>query len=303
MAAAHVVEGGLRPQPTSSMGGLRASAAAARGALRGICYTRGAMPRLLLFVVSICAGLGCARCAPAPSAPHDPQLLSEMLTTLTQRQAKLNSYHLVVETREGANVASHHVYFRGPNKYRGDVSVPKALTLSFDGQRLYKASDDGPLEAYTLKLGAPEAALFLTNTFSPFIPEGFRTPLLPSKGVTAQKVAHPKGPEAVELTVAASDTVQVTYVLRHPTGELLEKRVRSGASVSRTVVEEEHCDAALKLCFPASQALEDDGQRVATVRASTIELNLDLPEAGFTLSPKPGETPVVKELTRADALP
>ncbi len=256
------------------------------------------------FAVLLLTLSACSRCAPGPSSPnHDPQLLSETLTTLTQRQARLNSYHLVVETREGEHTASHHFYFRGPNKFRGDVAQPRPLTLSFDGQRLYKASENAPLEAYTLKLDAPEAALFLTNTFNPFVPEGFRTPLLPSKGVEAVKVAHPKGPEAVELSVTAADALVVTYVLRHPSGDLLEKRLKSGANTSRTVVTEEKCDAALKLCVPVAQALEDDGQVIATIRVPTVELNVELPEAGFTLTPKAGEEPVVRELTRADALP
>lgn len=261
------------------------------------------MEHRLTFAALVLSLAGCSRCAPSPSLPNDPQLLSETLTTLTQRQARLSSYHLVVETQEGPHTASHHFYFRSPNKFRGDVAQPKPLTLSFDGQRLFKASADAPLEAYTLKLAAPEAALFLTNTFTPFVPEGFRTPLLPSKGVAAQRVAHPKGPEAVELSVAASDAVVVTYVLRHPSGDFLEKRIKSGASTSRTVVTEEKCDDALKLCVPVAQALEDDGQVVATIRVPTLELNLELPEAGFTLSPKTGEAPVVRELTKADALP
>jgi hypothetical protein len=129
----------------------------------------------------------------------------------------------------------------------------------------------------------------LTEIFAPFAPEGFRAPLLPGNGVSARRVSHPRGPEAVELTVKpAGSDVEVTYVLRWPGMDFLGKRTRSGGASSELRVEEEQCEQALGLCVPKRLTQWAGEQQVAETTLSRVELNPTLPAETFTLSAPEG---------------
>jgi len=258
------------------------------------------MRRLALLALAA-AALGSCKCStPAPSGP---QLANEMKRALADRERRLTSYHVVVTSKEGDAEAAHQFFYRAPNKVRGVLEKPQALTLAFDGTTLFKLlPEQKTLYSYAMKLPRDKAAFMLASQFSPFVPEGYRTPLLPSTGVTAQKVKHPKGPEAVELTVSTGlgpDAVRVTYVLRWPSADFLGKRTTLGGQTSELTVDEEVCDQALKLCVPKVVTEREGGAVVATTTITTVELNPELPAEGFTLTAPPGFATETHELVEA----
>ena len=231
----------------------------------------------------------CTSCRDGAAAQSpEAQLVSEMKQVLSERDKRLASYHLAATSKEGEAAASHELFYRAPNRSRGVMLAPEALTVAFDGTKLYRLTPAAKkLEVFELKLPVDKASFFLASTFTPFVPEGFRAPLLPQKGVTAKKVAHPKGPDAVELTVATRDEaagdISVTYVPRFPTGDFLGKRTTAGGRTAETVVDEEHCDTALKLCVPKALRSLEDGKVVHSTTLTTVELNPELPNDSFTL--------------------
>jgi hypothetical protein len=215
-------------------------------------------------------------------APEGNALLSEVRRGLTEREQRLTSYHLAGESREGEHVATHAFFFRAPNKMHGVVMHPAHLEWSWDGAHLVKLEfGQKRLSRFELKLPAEKSAMFLTSTFAPFVNEGFRTPLMPSRGVRATKVSHPKGPDAVKLEVEISPQLKLTYVLRWPTGDFLSRRSEGEGHVSELTVEEEACDEKLKLCVPRVTVQTIDGHQELRTRLTTIELNADVPADDF----------------------
>ena len=235
---------------------------------------------------------GCKRDAAPPGT-----LFSQVKQTLADRDARLTSYHLAGETTEGAEHARHEFFFRSPNKMRAALRGPLQLEWSFDGARVYGLA--GPSKTFTtyeLKLPPDQAAALLHSKFSPFVLEGFRTPLMPMKAVTATLRPHPRGPQAVELKVEPGDGVTVTYVLRWPGADFLERRGEADAGTSELKVEAEQCDEKLKLCVPTLAAEYFDGKRLLTIRLTTVELNVDIGAEEFTPQVPAGWTTEVKRV-------
>jgi outer membrane lipoprotein-sorting protein len=234
------------------------------------------MPKKVV-LVGLLLWAGCPNNTPAGSA-----LVSEVRRALAEREKRLSSYHLVAASKEGEAIATHAFFFRSPNKMRGVVLQPANLEWSYDGQHLYKLEPtEKKFSSFEMKLPAEKAAMFLTTTFAPFVTEGFRTPLMPSKGVTATRVPHPKGPEAVELKVEAGAGVTVTYTLRWPTADFLHRRTEAGGQLSELKVDEELCDEKLRLCVPKVSSEYLDGKLQLTTRLTTIELNAEVPADDF----------------------
>ena len=207
-----------------------------------------------------------------------------MKQALAERDARLSSYRFEAKTQQGAEQATHAFFFRSPNRLRAHLQTPVELQWSFDGQRLFKLA--GAQQTHTtleLKLPKDQAAVFLNATFSPFVREGFRTPLMPSKGVSATRVTHPRASDAVELKVEPGEGVTVTYVLRLPSADFLERRMRSPSAQGRLEVLEEHCDPALKLCVPRKLVEAVDGAALLTVELTALALNEALAAEDFTL--------------------
>lgn len=221
-----------------------------------------------------------AACPKAGDAPPRG-LAAEAKQALAERERRLTSFRLEVETTQGDAVARHEVAFRSPNKSRGRMTAPQALELAFDGQTLVRLSPaETTYEVIDVALPPAERAFFLASTFMPFVPEGYRSPLLPTK-VAAREVTHPKGPRAVELTVTPEPDVEVTYVLRMPSADFLEKRTRAGESRKALRVTTEQCDEALKLCVPTGLEETVDGQPLGITRVTRVELNAALPQDVF----------------------
>ncbi len=245
--------------------------------------------------------LGC----PKEPAKAPENLASEARRALAERDKRLTSYLVEVSTTQGDQTATHTFVARG-NRVKGSLLTPTPMTLAFDGTRFFKLSPaEKKLEAFELKLPAEKAALFLTTQFSPFVPEGYRTPLLPSKGVTATKVPHPKGPEAFELVVSTPDEagkpITVTYVLRFPGGDFLSKKTQAGGVTSELVVEAEHCDVKLSLCVPKVVVQRENGAELGRTTFTRIELSPEVPNDAFSLTAPEGYTFEKHELVESAA--
>lgn len=221
---------------------------------------------LLLFLV------GCK-----PAAPQGNLLLSAVKQALADRDAMLTGYELKAQVTDGEQRARHTFYFRSPNRMRVVITEPAPLQWVFDGARLHKLEPDAKaFRTYELQVSQQKAATFLHSMFSPFVLEGFRTPLMPMKGVTATEVAHPKGPRAVELRVTPGDGVTVTYVLRWPGADFLERRTQTATGRSELKVEDEQCFDKPKLCVPKRAVEVVDGKLHLTTQVSAIALNPEL---------------------------
>lgn len=241
-------------------------------------------------MLSVLLLLGC----PKEPSKGPENLASEARRALAERDKRLGSYVVEVSTTQGDQTATHTFVARG-NRVKGTLLTPTPMTLAFDGTRFFKLSPgDKKLEVFELKLPAEKAALFLTTQFSPFVPEGYRTPLLPSKGVTATKVAHPKGPEAFELVVSTPDEtgkpITVTYVLRFPGGDFLGKKTQAGGVTSELVVEAEQCDAKRSLCVPKVVVQRENGAELGRTTFTRIELSPEVPNDAFSLTAPEGYT-------------
>ncbi|MCY1082249.1 hypothetical protein [Archangium lansingense] len=213
-------------------------------------------------------------------------LLSDARQRLSARDGKLTSYVLAGTAREGAQTMDFQFAYRAPQKMLGTLGAPVSRTFAWDGEHLFERDDAAKkFRTYDGGLGPEERAGVLTALFAPFAPEGFRAPLLPGQGVSARRTPHPRGPEAVELTVKPAGTdVEVTYVLRWPAMDFLGKRTRSGADTAEIRVEEEHCEQALGLCVPKRLTQWGGGQQVAETSLTRVELNPTLPAETFALS-------------------
>jgi outer membrane lipoprotein-sorting protein len=213
-------------------------------------------------------------------------LLTDAKQRLSARDGKLTSYALAGTAHEGPQTMDFQFAYRAPQKMLGTLGAPASRTFAWDGEHLYERDDTAKrfVTYDSGTLGAEGRAGVLTGLFTPFVPEGFRVPLLPGQGVSARRTTHPRGPEAVELTVKPAGTdVEVTYVLRWPAMDFLGKRTRSGEATAEIRVEEEQCEQALALCVPRRLTQWSAGQQVADTTLSRVELNPALPAETFTL--------------------
>jgi outer membrane lipoprotein-sorting protein len=242
---------------------------------------------------------GCRR--EPPPLSQGIALLSEVKQALARRDAKLTSYHFVTLTAEGDKRSAHAFSFRSPNKMRAVTQSPVPFEWTFDGKQLYTLLPaTKTFTTHTLNLPADQASIFLHTTFAPFVREGFRTPLMPMKGVTATRVAHPNGPEAVELKLEPGEGVTVTYVLRWPGADFLERRTVGPEGTSVLKVEAEHCEAKLALCVPRSMAELFNGQPRWTKELSEIALNVELPTDDFVPQVPAGWTAQTEQVLPED---
>lgn len=237
-----------------------------------------------LFLAALLAFSSC-ECSKPPSAPPPPTV-GDVKRVLAEREKRLTSYRIVVDTTEAANVAHHEFWFRSPNKSRGHMTLPQEVELAFDGTSLVRILYPAKVvEPVPLDFPPAQRAFFLASTFMPFAPEGFRTPLIPVSGVEVSSASATE----VNVKVAPGEGVSVAYRLRWPSGDFLEKRTVSGGKERRLKVLDEKCDEKLKLCVPVKLeeylVSEDGGQEVLGKTVVTdAELNLDVPQDFF--SPK-----------------
>jgi outer membrane lipoprotein-sorting protein len=223
----------------------------------------------------------------------DANLATEVRTRLAERDTKLTSYRIAGTVKdEGQEPMSFTFDYRAPQRMRGSLGPPASRTFAWDGTHLFQQVD-GEKSFSTFKSELPPAKLagFLNQTFSPFTPEGFRTPLL-LRSATARRAAHPRAPEAVELVQTLEGEalgVEMVYVLRWPRLDFLGKRTRApDGTVAEERVEDEHCDKALELCVPKRITRWLGGKQVGETVLGRVELNATLPNDAFTLTAPEG---------------
>ncbi len=234
--------------------------------------------------VVLCLWLcGCPKAA--TDAPPPASLVAEAKKALAERERRLTSFKLVVDSTEGESRAHHEIAFRSPNKSRGHMTVPQDFELAFDGTTLVRLfAAEKKYEVVPLEMPVTERAFALASQFRPFVPEGYRAPLLPTSGVEAKKVTRADGSEAVELTVKPGTGVTVRYLLRLPAGDFLEKRTTAEGQERVLSVEKEQCDAKLALCVPTKLVERMGAEVLGTTEVSSVALNAELPQDFF--SPK-----------------
>ncbi|MDC0712990.1 hypothetical protein POL68_31300 [Stigmatella sp. ncwal1] len=240
--------------------------------------------RLLLPPLVLLALAGCSKPGDASAA-----LLTEVKRRLSERDARLASYRLEGQTREGeAAPVAYAFAYRAPQRLRAWLGAPLLRTFSWDGERLFEQSDaDRRFTTFKTELSPERQAGFLTEVFAPLTPEGLRAPLLPG-GLSVKRVSHARAPEAVELAAKgsepASQGLRVTYTLRWPSLDFLARSSQLADGTTLEVrMEEESCDEALQLCVPKRLTRWAGGQQVGETTLSRIELNPVLPNDTFIL--------------------
>ncbi|MBM4379923.1 MAG: hypothetical protein FJ086_11610 [Deltaproteobacteria bacterium] len=214
-------------------------------------------------------------------------LLAEVRARLAEREKKIAGFALTAEVTEGPHTATYEFWFRAPNKMRGDITEPASFSYAFDGRFLYQQSDERrALLIAELDPEKESTAVDLLQTFSPFAPEGFRTPLIRKDGALVQRVKHPLAAEAVEVkqTLRIDGYAhRLTYVLRWPSMDFLGKTVSSRAGTVETRVERESCVESLGLCFPRELSDWSEGRKTTTTVIPDLDFQEILPHEAFQL--------------------
>lgn len=236
------------------------------------------MKKVLLGVLMLC---GCPK--PANDLPTSASLVAEAKKALAERERRLTSFKLTIDSTEGENRAHHEIAFRSPNKSRGHMTAPQDFELAFDGTTLVRMfAAKKKYEVVPLELPPAERAFALASQFMPFVPEGYRAPLLPLSGVEGKKMTRADGSEAVELTVKPASGVVVRYLLRLPAGDFLEKHTTADGQERVLRVEQEQCDAKLALCVPTRLVERLGTEVLGTTEVSSVALNAELPQDFFS---------------------
>jgi hypothetical protein len=243
--------------------------------------------RWLAFAAAL--SFGCSR----PPEAGGPQI-SEIQNRLTEREGKLSRFRVAARTeRPDEPQLAFDFAYQAPGRMMGREYRPQARTVSFDGQAVYELV---PAQKTLRQLRLPDLpaarALKLAQRFTPFIPEGFRTPLLPWKSVTVSMVTHPRAPAAVALRALLKDDagqpLSVTYTLRWPSMDFLVKRLEGSGGVAELRAEEERCEGKLGVCFPLRLSQWKDGGRVGLTEILELELFEGPPAEEFTLQAPSG---------------
>lgn len=246
------------------------------------------MRTLLLVLVAVLAALPASGCKPNAKSTNVAVLLSEVKTGLERRDRKLSSYSLEGHVKEGAHEARYTFRFRSPGKMQGTLTAPAQRTFAFDGQTLFEVDPaQKKFTRFALEGSTEEASLLLNQVFSAFVSEGYRVPLIVRDGVAVERITHARASDAVKITQTAKDgagEVSIGYVLRWPSLDFIEKTLASNGSVMKLLVEEEHCDEALKLCVPKRLSQWEGEKQLGTTELTKIALNPAIPADDFTLT-------------------
>ena len=235
------------------------------------------MKKLMLGVLLLC---GCPKAA--TDAPTPASWVSEAKKALAERERRLTSFKLVIDSTEGENRAHHEVAFRAPNKSRAHLTAPQDFELAFDGSTLVRMfAAEQKYEVVPLELPVADRAFTLASQFLPFVPEGYRAPLLPLTGVEGKKLTRADGSEAVELTVRPASGIIVRYLLRLPAGDFLEKRTTADGRDRVLSVEKEQCDEKLALCVPTKLVERMGNEVLGTTEVTSALLNPQVPQDWF----------------------
>jgi outer membrane lipoprotein-sorting protein len=264
--------------------------------------------RALLLVPLVCV-LACR--SSSSGGANDAELMAQVREKLAARDAKLLAYQLEGTQTEGGSVSAGFSFaYRAPQKMRGTVSAPQARQVWWDGKHLYEQVEAAKqFTTFTSQVSAEKLSAFLTEIFTPFVPEGFRAPLLlrsaKAKRVTAV-TGLPQAKEAVELSMAlegdAAGGLEVTYVLRWPSLDFLAKRTRAPDGTQGEVrMEEEHCDASLGLCVPKKLTRWLGNEKQGETLLTRVDLKTSLPNDAFTPTAPDGYSVQTRTLVDSEA--
>jgi len=236
-------------------------------------------------------------CVKSPAPPDVAALASTARTQLAERERKLTSYrfHGMATDVARNETLAFDVAYKSPNKLRGATQGATPHVLAFDGKD-FRDLDVRAKKLTTYSLaGLPKgrADAFLHQVFAAFVPEGFRSPLLPAgPGLTAQPRQGERGPELLLDARIADGPAHYAFTFRfsNPAMDLLEKTISGPDGESRVQVLKQTCEPALRLCFP-QELLESHGGK-ATVRTvlSEIAINAPVADAEFSLAVPEGGT-------------
>jgi len=201
-------------------------------------------------------------------------LLNDVKAVLAERERALSAYSFKAQT----NGAAYAVAFRGPRSTL--LELPQGA-FSFDGARFYERDDAArTMTTYEPEgLNAEKLALAWNQSFGAKIPEGFRAPLLPPRGVEARLAG-----DTVELTLRTRDEdndVTVTSVLRWPSGDFLERRTDYGGARGLVRVDDEHCEA--RLCVPTRLTKWAGDAKLEETALTDVQLRAEVPRDAFAL--------------------
>ncbi|MBN8473079.1 hypothetical protein D7Y27_24235 [Corallococcus sp. AB004] len=239
---------------------------------------------------------------------NDAELMAQVREKLAARDAKLTAYQLEGTQTEGDTASAGFTFaYRAPQKMRGTVSAPQARQVWWDGKHLYEQVEaTKQFTTFTSQVSAEKLSAFLTEIFTPFVPDGFRAPLLLRSAKAKRTASLPQAKEAVELTMAlegeAGGGVEVTYVLRWPSLDFLAKKTRAPDGTRAEVrMEEEHCDTDLGLCVPRKLTRWLGDAKQGETVLSKVDLKTPLPNDAFTPTAPEGYSVQTRTLVDSEA--
>ena len=239
---------------------------------------------------------------------NDAELMAQVREKLAARDAKLTAYQLEGTQTEGDTASAGFTFaYRAPQKMRGTVSAPQARQVWWDGKHLYEQVEaTKQFTTFTSQVSAEKLSAFLTEIFTPFVPDGFRAPLLLRSAKAKRTPGLPQAKEAVELTMAlegeAGGGVEVTYVLRWPSLDFLAKKTRAPDGTRAEVrMEEEHCDTDLGLCVPRKLTRWLGDAKQGETVLSKVDLKTPLPNDAFTPTAPEGYSVQTRTLVDSEA--
>jgi outer membrane lipoprotein-sorting protein len=204
-------------------------------------------------------------------------LLSRVRAGLAEREKKVASYRFDGVIAQAEERICFSVAFRAPRMTRVEMKE-SGIVYAFDGQRF--SQWDPRQKTLTLidlaKEPRLDGALFLHEVFSPFSPEGWRSPLLAGNLVAAADAA---GTVAVEARANdGADEIEVRYLFALPAMDFVGKSVRGGSEVR---IKDRHCEKELGLCFPTVIEERPPGQPALVTTLQSFAINVPIPAALF----------------------
>ncbi len=225
-------------------------------------------------------------CPKGGDAAGDRVKVEEVQSVLVERERKVHSYRIEGTVSEAGQTAAFRFAHRAPNRMLAELKGETPRTFAFDGERLMELSPkESRVQIFDLGGKPEEVAVQLHQIFQSFVPDGFRTPVIDWSKASARKVSHPLAPQALELSSEVQDPsglVRAEYVLRWPSGDLVERRLVYGEQKMVMKIAREHCDDRLKLCVPSRLEQTVNGTPGAIVDLTSVELNATLPKDAFT---------------------
>lgn len=235
--------------------------------------------------LSIVAALVLTACTSGKQPPTDAaESVAGVREALALREKKVESYRYSGVTTRGNEKAEFKFSFRAPNKMRAEL-ISANRFFFFDGTRLlqWDATNEKMTEFDLESATKEKRADLLHRIFSPFVPEGWRAPLL---GGTLRAEKRKEGEKTLTAVIASvaegEQAFEITWLFEPPAMNFAGKQVKDGGVVR---VLDQHCDRELGVCFPSTIEEEIPGEPVTRTVLKEIELNVPMPPELFEIHP------------------